>query len=486
MSEPQKDNQAYVTYSDDPLITETGHSFRDSVSNIDTKGNRVWIYPSKPKGTFHRWRMVVGYSIMALFFVCPLIKIDGNPFIILDLFNRRFILFGMAFWPQDFYIFALAILSIIIFIILFTAVYGRLWCGWLCPQIVFMELVYRKIEYWIEGDSNRQKKLDKMPFNVEKFYKKTTKHLIFYLISFVVLVFIASYIVGIDDIIKVISSPYNNLTGFSAVIILSFAFNFNFVWFREQSCIFVCPYARLQSVLLDKNSMIVAYDNVRGEPRGKLRRNSAYAAEGDCIDCDLCVRVCPTSIDIRNGLQLECVNCAACIDACNDVMAKVNRPKNLIRYASLNQISEKQKFKITPRIMLYSAALTILLALVVILLVSRSDVQAQILRAKGTSCIINNNGTVSNLYTAELSNKTFKNIKLSLKLENLTGNIRIVGNENLTILPDNSKAAAFFVDLPKSEANLPNRRIEIGVYSNSKKLTSVKTNFSGLNQEIDE
>ena len=477
-----KDNTAKdnIYTEDDPLITETGGSFRDSVSNIDDSGNRVWVYPSKPKGILHRWRLVVGYFSLALFFIMPFIKYDGKPFLLIDLINRQFILFGSAFWPQDFFILALAFLALAIFIILFTAIYGRLWCGWLCPQTIFMELVFRKIEYFIEGDAPKQKKLDESDLTVGKILKKTTKHLIFFAISLVSISFLTSYVVGIDTVQQVMKSPAEFPAGFAAIIILALVFDFVFAKFREQACIFVCPYARLQSVLIDKNSLVVAYDNSRGEPTGRRGKNTESSDLGDCIDCGMCVRVCPTGIDIRNGIQLECVNCAACIDSCNSIMEKVNKPKKLIRYASLNQIENKTKFRISPRIILYSVALTLLIIGVSYLLGVRSDVEATVLRAKGTIYILNDNGTISNLYTAKIANKTFKKMKLELKVEDMPASvIRVVGQRVLDIEPDKLIETAFFIELPKSAVTVPNTKLKVGVYSSGRRIYTVNTSFSG-------
>jgi cytochrome c oxidase accessory protein FixG len=331
--------------------------FRDNIATVDGAGKRIWVYPKKPAGQYHRRRIAVTVLLLSLLFAGPFLKINGQPFFLLNFFERKFIIFGLAIWPQDFVLIALSLITFFVFIILFTVAFGRIWCGWMCPQTLFMEMVFRKVEYWIEGDANDQRKLNREPMSFHKAWKKSLKHFVFVLISVLIAHTVMSYLVGVDEVIATVQqSPSENLAGFGGLTAFTVIFYYVFAFFREQVCIAVCPYGRLQSVLLNKDSINVAYDSMRGEPRGKLRKG-VTAPKGDCIDCRLCVHVCPTGIDIRNGTQLECVNCTACIDACDDVMLKIGKPKGLIRFASVNAIQNRITKLFTSRVWGYTAVL---------------------------------------------------------------------------------------------------------------------------------
>lgn len=322
-------------------IYEDTETFRDSIATVDKEGKRIWLYPKKPSGRFYRWRTWVSLAFLAIFLTLPFIKLNGEPFFMLNVIERKFILFGLLFTPQDFHIFGLVMLTFIVFIILFTVVFGRLFCGWVCPQTVFMEMFFRRIEYWIEGDAPAQRRLDKMPWNAEKIRKKGLKHAIFFLIAVVVSNYFLAYIIGMDQVLRIIGEPLGaHWGGFLAMILFSGVFYGVFARLREQVCTTICPYGRLQGVLLVKESIVVAYDHVRGEPRGKIKKNPVEAIQssvngsangirkvGDCVDCKMCIAVCPTGIDIRNGTQLECTNCTACIDACDEIMDKTGRER---------------------------------------------------------------------------------------------------------------------------------------------------------------
>ncbi|MEO1652953.1 MAG: cytochrome c oxidase accessory protein CcoG, partial [Bacteroidota bacterium] len=384
---------------------EDQETYRDSIATVDESGNRIWLYPRKPKGWFHNRRVVVAIILIGAFFLMPFIWVEGHPFFLFNIFERKFIILGNVFMPQDFHLVALSAITFFVFVILFTVLFGRIWCGWACPQTVFMEMIFRKIEYWIEGDANQQRKLNAQPWNSEKIFKKIAKQGLFVLFSLLIAHTVMAYLIGIDQVLEVISQPpQNNLAGFIGLGVFTFLFWGVFTYMREQACIAVCPYGRLQGVLLGKDSVVISYDFERGEPRGKIRKKKNESEgskflmpKGDCIDCSLCVQVCPTGIDIRNGTQLECVNCTACIDACDMVMDKIDKPKGLIRYASYTNIVKGTKFELTPRVLAYSFVLVALLTLDGYLLTSRADLEATILRVPGT------------LYQ-ELDNKDIRNI----------------------------------------------------------------------------
>ena len=298
-------------------------SYRDRISTVDQKGKRIWIYPKKPKGRLYNSRTLFSFFLLAILFAGPFIKISGQPILLLNFLERKFIIFGLAFWPQDFHLFALAMLTFIVFIVLFTAVFGRLFCGWACPQSVFMELVFRKIEYWIEGDARKQRALNEGPLTEEKVLKKGLKHAIFFAIAFLIGNTFMAYIVGIDQVKTIVSQPpWEHWSGFLAVSFFSLLFYANFAFFREQACVIVCPYGRFQSVLLDPSSIVVSYDFKRGEPRGKRSKKNPDAELGDCIDCHLCVDVCPTGASMKraDGIVLVdkhiCIGCRYCMMAC--------------------------------------------------------------------------------------------------------------------------------------------------------------------------
>ena len=460
------------------MVAEKKDEFRDTVATIDKSGKRVWIYPKKPKGSLYNYRKALSYLYLILFFGLPFIKIGGDPIFMFNVIERKFILFGMIFWPQDFFIFGIGFLVFIVFIALFTVIYGRVFCGWACPQTIFMEMVFRRIEYFIEGDANQIKALDKQSWDKSKIIKRGTKFLIFYIISFLISNTFLAYIIGIDEVIKIISEPISvHVGGFIAIIFFSLIFFFVYLWFREQVCLIVCPYGRMQGVMLDKNSIVVAYDYGRGEPRHKFKKNEENA-KGDCVDCELCVKVCPTGIDIRNGTQLECVNCTACIDACNEIMRGVKRPEGLIRYASENEIREGKKSGFTFRMKAYTIVLILLISLEAFLIIGRSDVDATILRARGLLYQEQANNQTSNLYTIKVLNKTRTDYPLELRVENYQGKIQMIG-KSFFLKKESMATGEFFLYLNNKDLTQRKLKIEIGLYSGNRKIKTIKTNFLG-------
>lgn len=423
---------------------EPDESFRDRVSTIDEKGKRKWIYATQPRGRYYTWRKRLSYFYFLIFITLPFLSVDGHPLFLFNILERKFILFGQVFWPQDFFLFGLLMITGVVFIVLFTVVFGRLFCGWVCPQTFFMEMLFRRLEYWIEGSPAKQRQLKEAPWTWKKVRIKGFKWLVFYLLSFAVGNVFLAYIIGVDALWAIVrDNPLNHLGGLSAMLAFSGVFFFVFAWFREQVCIVVCPYGRLQGVMLDRNSIVVAYDYVRGEPREKIRKNQVPTG-GDCIDCNLCVRVCPTGIDIRNGTQMECVSCTACIDACDEVMEKVNRPKGLIRHASEASIAEKKSFTLTPRVLAYSIVMILLLGLVTTLLVTREDYSATVIRVPGQLFQKREDGRISNLYNIKVINKTFKDAELTLRCSHPEVELFFVGNTGSIFLPGEKQSQATF------------------------------------------
>ncbi len=467
------------------FIYQDTEDYRDSIATVDKQGKRVWVYPKKPKGKYTSARTYVSWVLLALLFGMPFVKVNGEPFLMLNVLERKFIIFGLYFGPQDFYLLGLAMITLVVFIVLFTVVFGRLFCGWVCPQTIFMEMVFRKIEYWIEGDYTAQMRLNAAPWTREKIVKKVGKQAIFFLIAVLVANTFLSYIIGVEEVFKIASEPISqNLGGFVAMVLFSGAFYFVFSYMREQVCIAICPYGRLQSVLLDKNSIVVAYDHVRGEPRGRIKKTkqpeteTAAAPLGDCISCNLCVKVCPTGIDIRNGTQLECVNCTACIDACDEVMDKVERPRGLIRYDSLAGIEEKRQKIFTPRVIAYSAVLTVLLALNFVFLTGRTSVETLILRTPGMLYQEVDETHISNLYNYQVINKTDEVFPVTFKLVSDFGRIKMVGNPPTT-KPNDLVEGALFIEMERDKLEGRKNTVIIEVYANDKVIDKIKTNFLG-------
>ncbi|RYF81706.1 MAG: 4Fe-4S binding protein, partial [Chitinophagaceae bacterium] len=326
-------------------------SFRDSVATINAQGKRNFLFPKKPKGKLYNLRTLATVVYLAVFFSLPFIKVDGEPLFLFNVLERKFIFFGQIFWPQDFFIFAIGFLTFTVFVIVFTVVFGRVFCGWACPQTIFMEMIFRKIEYWLDGDSQAQKRLKAMPWNAYKIRKRAIKISVFYAISFLIANFFLAYLVGMDRVEEmVVDGVAKHYVTFASLIGFTTIFFLVFYWFREQACLVVCPY----------------------------------------------------------GTQLECVNCTACIDACDDIMTKINKPLGLIRIDSEENIATGRKNKFNWRVAAYSTVLVALLGFLTFLILSRKDVDATVVRAAGQIYQTQPDGRLSNLYSIKLANKTRK------------------------------------------------------------------------------
>lgn len=460
-------------------------AFRDRIGTVDADGKRKFLFPKKPGGKFYTYRKYVSYFLLAILIANPFVKVNGNQFMLFNVMERRFNIFGFPFWPQDFYLFVLVMITGVVFVILFTVVFGRLFCGWVCPQTIFMEMVFRRIEYWIDGDRGAQLRLDKQKWDTEKIRKRLLKWFIFFLISFLIANVFLAYIIGSDELLRLIEDgPMHHAGKLAALLIFTGVFYFVFAWFREQVCLIACPYGRLQGVLLDNKSINVAYDFVRGEKeagRAKFNKKEDRAAlgKGDCIDCLQCVSVCPTGIDIRNGTQLECTNCTACIDECDGIMASIGYPKGLIRYASEDEIEKKAPFRFTIRMKAYTAVLVALIGILIGLLFVRSNVDATVLRVPGQ--LFEHKGTnISNVYTFRIVNKTthdFNDVRIVLLSHK--GQIKTVGKAQINVAAQGIAQGTFFIEISQFLIDGDKTKLKLGIYSGNELLQKTSTNFLG-------
>jgi cytochrome c oxidase accessory protein FixG len=452
--------------------------FRDSLGIVSREGKRRWMFPRSVSGRFYRYRTILSGLLLVVLFATPFIRVGGHPFVLFNVVERKFILFGNVFGPHDFYLGGLALIVGVVFIMLFTVVFGRLFCGWICPQTVFMEMVFRRIDALLEGDHRKQRALKTAPWTAEKILRKGTKYVVYYVLSFLIANTLLAYIIGTDALaVLVTDPPERHVAGLTAALAFSALFYWIFAWFREQACILVCPYGRLQGVLLDRNSIVIAYDHVRGEPRGKIRRGGDKTT-GDCIDCSQCVEVCPTGIDIRNGTQLECVNCTACIDACDAVMDKVERPRGLIRYDSAEGVASGVRRIWTPRVIGYTIVLLVLGSVLGYLLAVRTPLDVTVLRTPGMFYQEQPGEQISNVYDVKIVNKTFDAVPVVLKLLEPQGEMRVMG-EGLTVGAQQTADAKVLMLLPKTSIRRLNTPVCIAVYAGAVQIDQITTSFLG-------
>lgn len=443
-------------------------------------GERKWMYPLIRKGDYYKWRSWLSYFYLILFFSGPFIRINGQPLLLLNIIDRHFVIIGQVFWPQDIYLFMLASLVFIVCVVLFTIAFGRIFCGWICPQTIFMEMVFRKIEVWIEGDGNKQRKLNAAPWDKDKIRKKTLKNALFLLISFLIANTFLAYIIGSDNLIKIMVEPITiHWVGFASIWVFTIVFYLVYSQVRELVCTVICPYGRLQGVLMDEHTLVVAYDDVRGEPRGKLDK-TGLALKGDCVDCGLCVAVCPTGIDIRKGTQLECINCTACIDACDEVMDKIHKPRNLIGYFSEDMIRKKKKPSFNTRMMGYTSVIVILMTVLCYFIFSRKDMDITIMRSSGMLYQEQPGGYISNIYNADISNKANVSRSIILKAESPDIKIKYIQAPGV-IAKGNDVKTVFFVMIPANKIHSFKTDVRLQLISGNKVLQTVTTEFVAPN-----
>lgn len=427
----------------------------ERISTLDETGKRVYIFPARVRGIFSRYKAVVDVILVLFFLVLPWVKINGHQALLLDFMERKFAILGVTFWSHDgpLIFFILATLSIGLAFV--TAIWGRVWCGWACPQTVFIDGIFRRIEYWIIGSHIRQMNLARAPWNGEKIFKLSLVWTLFSIVSLIIAHSFLAYFVGAERLVEMTQhNPRENWTVFLIMAFITGLLLFDFGWFREQFCIIMCPYGRFQSVLMDEDSLTVSYDPYRGEPRRGVAGPGEH--EGDCIDCYRCVAVCPTGIDIRRGLQMECIGCTACIDACDEVMEKIDKPRGLIRYATGNSLKGIRPRRIRPRVAIYSALLVVVFAMLAITISRREDIMVTILRGKDSpyQVVKSEAGTdqVINHFKMHLKNQTFDDVSLKLVVPGIWKHERIeliTQTDTVNLAPGEDLTLHFFVKFPK-------------------------------------
>ena len=397
------------------------------LSTLNVDGTRRWLNPRLSKGRWLNRRRAVGYGLIALFVTLPHLRIDGKPPLLIDILAREFTFFGITLYPTDTLLLALLLITVALSIFFFTALFGRVWCGWGCPQTVYLELVFRPVERFFQGAPGSAKKR----FGAAGGLLKT---IVFVLLAFGLAHTFLSYFVGTDNLRQwIFGSPLDHPIAFMVMIGVTGLMLFDFGFFREQTCIVACPYGRFQSVMLDRDSLIVGYDRKRGEPRGKKRRSTNRGNDvslqiiqdetqpGDCIDCTMCVQTCPTGIDIRDGLQMECVNCTQCIDACDAIMDKIGRPRGLIRYASQRTLEGGGRHWLRPRVIVYPAIITVLVAIMAVLLATRASALVTVLRGPGSPFTVLDDGMVANPIKIKIHDRSEDGATYTLSLEGVEG-----------------------------------------------------------------
>lgn len=416
-------------------------------SSLRADGSREPVHPADVRGRFATARKLVFVALIWIWALLPWVKIGGNPAVFLDIERRRFFLFGATFNAQDLWLLFFLLTGIGFVLVYVTSVAGRVWCGWGCPQTVFLEGVFRPIERMIEGPRDARMRRDAGPWTRDKLLRKTVKHALFVVAAlFVAHVFLA-YFVSLPGLFRMVRGrPSEHLEAFLWMVATAGLLYFDFAFFREQMCIGVCPYGRLQSVLVDQDSLVVGYDEKRGEPRGK----ATDATAGDCVDCNRCVVVCPTGIDIRNGLQLDCIACTACIDACDDIMDKLDRPRGLIRYDSLRGLAGEPRRILRPRVWLYGGLLAVGAVVALFAMRKRSGFEANVLRLAGPPYVVEN-GTVRNAFELHLVNKRDAVATFAIEPEADAAASFVVPLRRIELGPMQAAEAPLFVTLPETD-----------------------------------
>lgn len=488
-----------------PLVPldEEHESFRNELASIHKDGRRKWVFARQPSGRYYRARTILSWFLLAFLFGAPFVRINGQQLVLLDFLERRFVAFGMVFWPQDFYLVVLIALAVLVTLALSTTAVGRIWCGWLCPQTVFMEMLFRKIEYLIDGSAAEQLRRSRAPLTFDTVRRRVLKHGIFFGLSFLIANVFLAYIIGADDLWTIVTdSPAAHLAGLTAIVLFSLVFYGVFARFREQACTLACPYGRVMSTLIDAHTLTVTYDRPRGEPRSRIRHEpqarihhepqaridhdsqAAAHAAGDCVDCGQCVTVCPTGIDIRNGIQLECVNCAACIDACDDVMRRVKRPTGLIRITSHEAVRTGRTQWLTGRVKAYATIWLVLVVSVGTLLARRTDIDVIILRQPGTMFTTLDNGAVANFYNLQVINRTSRPYALEYRMLSPTGATVTALGANDRVEPYGLVESRIMLQVPRASLTGANTPVVMEIRADGVLVQTASSSLVGPNSAV--
>jgi cytochrome c oxidase accessory protein FixG len=465
-----------------PSFVEEHQTFRDELASIERDGRRRWIYARQPSGRLYRARTAVSWFLLAFLLLAPFVRFRGQPLVLVNVLERRFVFFGVVFWPQDFYLVVLIALAVLVTLALSTVAVGRVWCGWLCPQTIFMEMLFRKLEYWLDGTAAQQLRRDRGPWTRERITHWARKHALFFALSFGLANVFLAWVIGAGELWQIVTDPPGqHLGGLTAITGFSLVFFAVFARFREQACVLACPYGRVMSSLIDPQTITVTYDSVRGEPRGKRRRDAAARDpdQGDCIDCHQCVTICPTGIDIRNGIQLECVNCTACIDACNDVMRRIEQPEGLIRLTSDEAMRRGRPVGVSWRVKAYAAVWVVLVVAVATLLLTRHDLDVLVLRQPGTLFTTTSEGRIANFYTLQAFNRTSRPLRFSLDvLEPRGATIRPLGTLD-RVGAHTLVEGRFLLEAPPASLTGPTTAVRLAVRADGTSVGTIETRLLG-------
>ncbi|MBK6766524.1 MAG: cytochrome c oxidase accessory protein CcoG [bacterium] len=461
------------------LPVVNGPAMPNLTATIGKHGKRKWVYHDPAKGKWASRRNILSAILIVFYLVAPFLQINGNPFVLFDLVSRRFSFFGHTFLATDLYLLALLLVMSVLALFWFSAMFGRLWCGWACPQTVYLDGVFYRIERWIEGNARQRRESDDGPHDEGWWTKKIVKHAIFWLIATAMSLSFTAYFIGPEASYEMFwTFGAAHPTAMTVAVVMTALTYFNFAWFREQFCHFLCPYARIQSVFLDEHSLIVGYDMERGEPRGRMQRTESEV-RGDCVACNRCVQVCPAGIDIRNGLQLECIQCTACIDACDTVMAKISRPLGLIRYDSLAGIEHKKHKVVRPRVMLYLGVFAVLLTLFLVRLSEREIVDFAVVRAPGTPYLVQEDGKVRNMLQLHLTNADARTRTVSVTLDSPVPAELLVPGSPFEITAGERIKAEAFVMIAKENITALATPIEFKLMDGAEQIGSATAKFLG-------